>query len=120
MGFLGGVNFAILVARICMHYPKACGAVVVRGFFKVFTHWEWSAQNPLMICGMDTGGPVAQSVWEMQMAMVQGKEIMPIITPCYPASNSTFNVSVRSAPPRRGRGVATCEPPSHAIAQQPE
>ena len=97
MGFLGGVNFAILVARVCMHYPLACGAAIVRSFFKLYMHWPWSAQNPIQICGVDTGGPVANMVWDIQLAMLQGKEIFPIITPCYPASNSTFNVSVRSA-----------------------
>jgi Poly(A) polymerase central domain len=111
MGFLGGVNFAILVARICLHYPQATGAAVVRAFFKVFTHWTWSAQNPVMICGIDVGGAVASSVWDSQLAMLQGREIFPIITPCYPASNSTFNVSVRAR--RHGCSVVACVPAVH-------
>ena len=96
MGFLGGVNFAILVARICLHYPAANGAMLVRAFFRLYANWAWSDACPLMICGIDKGGPVAASVWSPENSRLMGKpEIFPIITPCYPASNSTFNVSVR-------------------------
>lgn len=42
MGFLGGVNFAILVARVCLHYPNACGSTIVRSFFKIFAVWTWA------------------------------------------------------------------------------
>ena len=96
MGFLGGVNFAILVARTCLHFPKACGSTIVRSFFKLFASWTWADNCPVMICGMDKGGPVAHAVWDPITSRLTGKpEIFPIITPCYPASNSTFNVSVR-------------------------
>jgi poly(A) polymerase len=95
MGFLGGVNFAILVARICLHYPKANATTIVRSFFKVFSCWTWSDNCPVRICGTDKGGPVASSVWNPELSRLNGKpELFPILTPCYPEANSTFNVSV--------------------------
>uniref|UniRef100_A0A8C6U5G0 polynucleotide adenylyltransferase n=1 Tax=Neogobius melanostomus TaxID=47308 RepID=A0A8C6U5G0_9GOBI len=39
LGFLGGVSWAILVARICQMYPNATAARVVARFFKVYSMW---------------------------------------------------------------------------------
>lgn len=95
MGFLGGVNFAILTTRVCLHFPRACASKVVRNFFKLFSSWDWANAVPVMVTGIDTGGPAGDMVWDLAISQHQGREIFPIITPCYPASNSTFNVSVR-------------------------
>ena len=106
MGFLGGVNFAILTTRTCLHYPNACAATIVRNFFRLFAAWDWAGAVPVMVTGIDRGGPVSDMVWDPTISMHQGREIFPIITPCYPASNSTFNVSVRCSDPLAvcGRG----------------
>lgn len=94
MGFLGGVNFAILTTRTCLHYPSACASTIVRNFFRLFAAWDWAGAVPVMVTGIDRGGPASDMVWDPTISMHQGREIFPIITPCYPASNSTFNVSV--------------------------
>lgn len=55
-----------------------------------------------MIAGIDQGGPVAQMVWDPATSRMKGNpELFPILTPCYPASNSTYNVSVRRCLHRR-------------------
>ncbi len=41
MGYLGGVSWAILVARVCQFYPNACAATLVDRFFWVFSEWVW-------------------------------------------------------------------------------
>lgn len=39
LGFLGGVSWAILVARTCQLYPNAVPAKLIQKFFLVFTKW---------------------------------------------------------------------------------
>ena len=39
LGYLGGVSWAMLVARTCQLYPNAVGATIVQKFFLVFNQW---------------------------------------------------------------------------------
>ena len=41
VGFLGGVAWAMLVARVCQLYPKATSSTVVLKFFQVMKNWNW-------------------------------------------------------------------------------
>ena len=41
MGYLGGVSWAMLVARTCQLYPNAAASVLLCKFFLVFIQWEW-------------------------------------------------------------------------------
>jgi poly(A) polymerase len=41
VGFLGGVAWAMLVARVCQLYPKATSSTIVLKFFQVMTRWQW-------------------------------------------------------------------------------
>lgn len=39
LGFLGGVSWAMLVARTCQLYPNAIASTLVHKFFLVFSKW---------------------------------------------------------------------------------
>ena len=39
LGFLGGVSWAMLVARICQLYPNAVAATLVQKFFLIYSKW---------------------------------------------------------------------------------
>ncbi|XP_006817835.2 poly(A) polymerase type 3-like, partial [Saccoglossus kowalevskii] len=41
LGFLGGVSWAMLVARTCQLYPNAAASTIVHKFFLVFSRWDW-------------------------------------------------------------------------------
>lgn len=91
IGYLGGVNWAILVARVVMMYPRAAPATLMRLFFKTWAEWPWP--KPVTLCEIQKAASVPgvkQEVWEPKGGRFQ--QLMPIITPAYPAMNSAFNV----------------------------
>jgi hypothetical protein len=59
LGYLGGVQIAILTARICQLYPCAAASTIVMKLFKVLLVFakppngmpaQWSAEKPIKLC----------------------------------------------------------------------
>ncbi|WOG82933.1 hypothetical protein DCAR_0102104 [Daucus carota subsp. sativus] len=90
-GFLGGINWAILVARVCQLYPNANPSMLVCRFFRVYTEWKWP--NPVMLCPLVESNRRRFHVWDPRKYLKDRTSVMPIITPVYPSTNSSYNVS---------------------------
>jgi poly(A) polymerase len=90
MGFLGGVAWALLVARICQLYPKALPSTLVSRFFRVYEQWKWPA--PVFL-NHPVDANLGHKIWNPKLYPKDRSHLMPIITPAYPAMNSTYNVS---------------------------
>ncbi|XP_053620542.1 poly(A) polymerase type 3 isoform X2 [Plodia interpunctella] len=90
LGYLGGVSWAMLVARTCQLYPNALPATLVHKFFLVFSQWKWP--QPVLLKQPDNVN-LGFPVWDPRVNLSDRFHLMPIITPAYPQQNSTFNVS---------------------------
>lgn len=87
MGYWGGVNINIAVALCVQLYPLDCPASLLRKFFLVFKTWRWP--NPVMLTKPHDAG-YGLTVWNQQHSH---RQVAPIITPAYPAMNSTLATS---------------------------
>lgn len=93
LGFLGGVNFAILVAHVCQMHINSCPATLVKEFFKLYNQWKWP--NGILLTYIEELPPmdgVHFPSWNSKVYPGDKMHLMPIITPTAPAMNSAYNV----------------------------
>ncbi|XP_063692170.1 poly(A) polymerase gamma-like [Bolinopsis microptera] len=93
LGYLGGVSWAILMARVCQMYPNAAPATLVRKFFLVFDQWKWPVPVMLRYPEDIHSGDLQLPVWDPRVNPSDRAHVMPILTPSYPQQNSAFNVT---------------------------
>lgn len=91
LGFLGGVSWAMLVARTCQLYPNAVASTLIHRFFWVFSQWEWP--RPVLLKQPEDNNNLNLPVWDPRYNPSDRLHLMPIITPAYPHQNSTYNVT---------------------------
>lgn len=60
LGFLGGVAWAMLTARICQLYPNATASTIVGRFYMIYTQWVWP--QPVLLKPIEEG-PLQVRVW---------------------------------------------------------
>ncbi|KAI0977850.1 hypothetical protein GJ496_000279 [Pomphorhynchus laevis] len=93
LGYLGGVTWALLVARLCQLYPTALASRLVDRFFRVYSQWNWP--NPVMIKPIEDAN-FGYPVWDPVSRPADRFHLLPVITPAYPQQNSTHNVTKSS------------------------
>jgi len=95
LGFFGGITWSLLVARVCQLYPYYAPSQLVTRFFRLFAQWNWS--KPVMLCHIvdrqAEPGMHSFKVWNPKTNPADRQHIMPVITPAFPAMNSTHNVT---------------------------
>ncbi|KAK8805543.1 hypothetical protein WA158_002199 [Blastocystis sp. Blastoise] len=91
-GYFGGVNCALLVARISQRYPTASAVTLLEKFFEEYSSWPWPKPLTLYNVPMNTIHNFDSLVWDPAQNPIQKNEIFPLITPAYPCMNSTKNV----------------------------
>ncbi|KAK2197032.1 bifunctional Poly(A) polymerase [Babesia duncani] len=95
MCYLGGVAWAILTARICQMYPNYLASQIVQKFFRVYAIWNW--KFAVMLYKIKEvpklPGFLSFKVWDPRSNSHDRQHLMPVITPAFPAMNSTHNVT---------------------------
>jgi len=93
MGYLGGISWAILIARVCQLFPRlSAGAIIVR-FFRFYDMWQFGVECPIMLTETTHNDDLGFTVWVPNDRQYRNT-LMAIITPCYPAINSTYRVTL--------------------------
>ena len=105
LGFLGGVNWAILVTYVCRLYPNSSSSTILSNFFRIFSKWLWP--KPVMLLPIQYKLPLEYQqqlsnlprqhhkrvhVWNPKTNRRDATHLMPILTPAYPSMNSSYNI----------------------------
>ncbi|KAI4837247.1 poly(A) polymerase PAP [Plasmodium brasilianum] len=94
LGFLGGISWALLTAKVCQLYPNYNISQLITKFFRVYSIWNW--KYPVLIQNIkmyNVDGLKNFPVWNPEKNIKDKLHVMPIITPAFPCMNSTHNVT---------------------------
>ena len=76
LGYLGGVSWAMLVARVCQLYPNADPSTLVSKFFLIFLKWEWP--QPVLLKKPEEAG-LGYPMWDPRQNISDRFHLMPIM-----------------------------------------
>ncbi|GLJ40541.1 hypothetical protein SUGI_0836380 [Cryptomeria japonica] len=79
-GFLGGVHYAVLVARVCQMFRYASVSMLVSRFFELYACWPWP--NPVTLVDV-----------QREQSDSDRYHQMPIIIPVHPYTCCSYNVT---------------------------
>ena len=95
LGFLGGINWAILVARVAIDNPQADPPRLLLIFFQTYSQWQWPKPVTLgPICTEPPPEVMPMAAWNPKVNPRDGLHLMPIITPVFPSMNSAYNIGI--------------------------
>jgi poly(A) polymerase len=125
LGYFGGVNWAICLAYTCILYPRAPAARILHRFFYILQHFPWP--QPLFLCHIQEFylGFKVWDIWKHAEDVIKDRycaDCMPIITPTYPAINSTAKTSLATREVLLGEfaiGEAVCKRILSSESQRP-
>ena len=89
MGYMGGIAWAILVAKIIQMFPNLSTSKLLEKFFYIYGYeWQWDKWN-ILIEPDDGSCKVTNSDKDAE----KRQNGITIMTPAYPQANSTFNIN---------------------------
>jgi poly(A) polymerase len=94
LGFLGGINFAILLAKVCIENPESetwPPSTLLKLFFRTYALWEWP-KPVILTTRIQLDPPPQVSKMQVWDPIVNRRDAMPIITPVYPSSKLLFQL----------------------------
>ncbi|CAD8076463.1 unnamed protein product [Paramecium primaurelia] len=91
IGYLGGISWAILMAKICQLFPRVDVCQTVSLFFQIYSQWNWKI--PVVIDESDPEIETFKTLCWKRDEDKRNDKIMQIITPAYPFFNTTFKVN---------------------------
>jgi poly(A) polymerase len=81
-GYLGGIAWALMTAKVCQLYPYESPARLLERFFRLYgTEWNWDEWFVRIIAPKDGDNTIIK------------KRFMHVMTPAWPQMNSTYNPS---------------------------
>ena len=99
MGYVGGVSWALMVAKICQYYPYVSAKEIVYRFFQAFAGWSWEENKPVTLAGIQDKpiprglNPQQYKEWNGSKYLSDKQQPFPIITPIFPCHNTAYNVT---------------------------